>query len=125
MQPVNLFDLAAQQAHWLSARQATTAGNIANINTPGYRAVDIEPFEHVLDNTKVKMAATNPGHLKTGVTEASYGMEEQENPELLPSENSVVLEDELSKSGEVRRAFELNTAVVKAFHSMIMSTTRG
>ena len=35
----------------------------------------------------------------------------------MPSKNTVVLENELMKAGEVRRAFELNTAIVKAFHS--------
>lgn len=125
MQPVNLFDLATQQSRWLSARQATVAGNIANINTPAYRALDIEPFERALDNTRVALQATNPQHQTTGVTPTSFALEQQENPELLPSENSVVLEEELVKSGEVRRAFELNTAIVKAFHRMIMSTTRG
>jgi flagellar basal-body rod protein FlgB len=28
------------------------------------------------------------------------------------------------RAGEVKRAFELNTAIVKAFHRMIMMTTR-
>jgi len=125
MEPVNLFDLATQQARWLSVRQAAVAGNIANINTPGYKAADVEPFEKVLDNTRVAVQATHPQHQKTGVTPASFALNEREDPQMLPSENSVVLEDELAKAGEVRRAFELNTAIVKAFHRMIMMTTRG
>ena len=28
------------------------------------------------------------------------------------------------KAGEIRRAFELNTAVVKAFHTMLMTTVK-
>ena len=63
MEPVNLFDLAAQQSRWLAVRQSAVAGNIANVNTPGYGAVDVEPFEKVLDNTGVAMAATQAGHL--------------------------------------------------------------
>ena len=43
---------------------------------------------------------------------------------VLPSENSVVLENELMKAGEVRREFELNTAIVKAFHRMIMLSVK-
>jgi flagellar basal-body rod protein FlgB len=35
MQPVSLFDLASQQARWLSVRQSAVAGNVANINTHG------------------------------------------------------------------------------------------
>lgn len=44
---------------------------------------------------------------------------------MLPSGNSVVLEQELVKDGEIRRSFELNTAIVRAFHRMMMMTTRG
>ncbi|WP_159589155.1 MULTISPECIES: flagellar basal body rod protein FlgB [Chelativorans] len=124
MQPVNLFDLATQQARWLSVRQAAVAGNIANINTPGYKAIDVEPFENVLTNSRVAMQATHAVHQKTGATAASFALNEQEDPKLLPSENSVVLEEELVKSGEIRRAFELNTAIVKAFHRMMTMTTR-
>ena len=50
MGPVHLFDLAAQQARWLSARQVAVAENIANANTPGYRAADVPPFETVFND---------------------------------------------------------------------------
>ena len=63
MEPVNLFDLAAQQSRWLAVRQSAVAGNVANVNTPGYGTVDVEPFEKVLDKTGVAMAATQAGHL--------------------------------------------------------------
>ena len=63
MEPVNLFDLATQQSRWLAVRQSAVAGNVANVNTPGYGAVDVEPFEKVLDKTGVAMAATQAGHL--------------------------------------------------------------
>ncbi|TJX68637.1 MAG: flagellar basal body rod protein FlgB, partial [Mesorhizobium sp.] len=43
---------------------------------------------------------------------------------ILPSKNTVVLEDQLLKAGEVRRSFELNTAIVKAFHSMMMMAVK-
>jgi len=125
MEPVNLFDLAAQQSRWLAVRQSAVAGNVANVNTPGYGAVDVEPFEKVLDKTGVTMAATQAGHLTDHASEAGFAVrEEARNPSLLPSENSVVLENELLKAGEIRRQFELNTAIVKAFHRMLMMTSK-
>jgi flagellar basal-body rod protein FlgB len=42
----------------------------------------------------------------------------------MPSKNTVVVENELMKAGEVRRSFELNTAIVKAFHSMMMMAVK-
>jgi flagellar basal-body rod protein FlgB len=126
MEPVNLFNLAAQQSRWLAVRQSAVAGNVANVNTPGYGTVDVEPFEKVLDNTGVTMAATNAGHLKGRATDAGFSIrQEDRGASVLPSENSVVLENELMKAGDIRRQFELNTAIVKAFHRMIMLSTKG
>ena len=63
VQPVYLFDLAFQRSQWLSVRQSAIAENIANVNTPSYRARDVEPFETVLDKTELAMAATQLGHI--------------------------------------------------------------
>ena len=37
----------------------------------------------------------------------------------------MVLENELLEAGEVRRSFELNTAIVKAFNRMMMLASKG
>jgi flagellar basal-body rod protein FlgB len=125
MQPVQLFDLASQQAKWLSVRQATIAGNVANANTPGYTAMDVEPFEKVLAKTTPSMISTDASHLGGDAFGSAIGMREEElQVPVSPSGNSVVLEEEMIKAGDVRRAFELNTAIVKAFHRMILMTTR-
>jgi flagellar basal-body rod protein FlgB len=126
MDPVNLFGLATKQAQWLAVRQSSIAGNIANANTPGYTATDVQPFEKVLDQTEVSLRATQTGHLGTGATQAGFAIRQQEyTGAILPSKNTVVVEDELVKAGEVRRGFELNTAIVKAFHSMMMTVVKG
>ena len=125
MEPVNLFKLASQQANWLSVRQAAVAGNIANVNTPGYKAVDVEPFEQVLDKTRVTLQATQVGHLRGGATGDSFSVKtSSDDVAMMPSENSVVLENELMNAGEISRSFELNTAIVKAFHRMVQMTVR-
>jgi flagellar basal-body rod protein FlgB len=38
MEPVHLFSLIDRQQGWLSTRQALVAQNIANVDTPYYRA---------------------------------------------------------------------------------------
>ena len=48
MQPIQLFELASRQAEWLATRQCVVAGNIANANTPGFKAKDVTPFQAVL-----------------------------------------------------------------------------
>ncbi len=125
MEPVNLFNLATRQSQWLSVRQSSVAGNIANANTPGYTATDVDPFEKVLDRTAVRLTATQTGHLG-GASEAAFSVKPQEpTGPAMPSKNTVVMENELMKAGEIRRSFELNTAIVKAFHTMFMTTVKG
>ena len=125
MQPVNLFALASHQAEWLASRQAAPAGNIANVNTPGYKAVDVEPFDKVLAKSGVGLVATHAGHFGASTSEVSFKTRETtEGTTLLPSKNSVVLENELIKAGEVSREFQLNTAIVKAFHRMMMMSVK-
>jgi flagellar basal-body rod protein FlgB len=126
MQPVNLFHLASQQSQWLAVRQSAVAGNIANVNTPGYGTAEIEPFEKVLDNKRVALKATQEGHFGAGITDAAFAVRNENGKNsVLPSENTVVLENELMKAGEVRRTFELNTAIVKSFHRMMMLSVKG
>jgi len=125
MQPVNLFSLASEQAKWLSVRQATVSGNIANVHTPGYASKDVEPFEQVLSNTRVSLQQTHVNHVSLGATSQDFQIRENEiSGAELPSKNTVAIEEELMKAGEVRRGLELNTGIVKAFHRMYLMTTR-
>lgn len=126
MEPVNLFELATHQSRWLSVRQSAIAGNVANANTPGYKTQDVEPFEKVLGRTGVRMAATSPLHLAGNAPVGADPAIRQDGSDIavMPSGNNVRLEDELLKAGEVRRAFELNTSIVRAFHRMSMLVTK-
>src|SRR5690242_20326364 len=119
---VNLFDLATKQAQWLSVRQSAIAGNIANVNTPGYHALEVEPFEKVLDGNRVAMQATQANHLVSGAGAEGVAVRtrEEQGATVLPSGNSVVLQNELVDAGDVRRSFELNAAIVKVFNRMTM-----
>ena len=125
MGPVFLFDLASRQAQWLAVRQAAIAGNISNANTPGYKALDVEPFTSVLDKTRLAMAATDSGHLGLDSPHIrSAKVKKDGSWEIMHSGNSVSLEQELAKAGTVNREHSLNTSIVKSFHRMIMASTR-
>jgi flagellar basal-body rod protein FlgB len=123
--PIYLFELAARHAQWLSTRQATIAGNIANADTPGFKARDVEPFVEVLEKTQLAMAATAPRQMVSGGTPAeAAGVAEGDSWAIKESGNSVTLEAELLKAGEVNRDFSLNNAVQKSFHRMLMMSVK-
>lgn len=126
MGPVQLFDLASQQARWLSARQITVAANIANANMPGYKAVDIPAFEAAFDDTNLNLTTTSALHIAIEPLSLEALAVKEEAPwEVTPSGNSVSLEQELLKAGEVTSAFSLNRGVVKAFNQMLMTSLKG
>jgi flagellar basal-body rod protein FlgB len=127
MESIQLFEVASRQAEWLSVRQSTVSGNIANANTPGFRARDVTPFDAVLQNTNMPMATTNPLHFADATTDR-YVVESEVNKGSAQqlSGNSVELSDELMKEGMIKRDYDLNTAIVKSFHKMmLMSVRRG
>jgi len=125
MESIQLFQVASRQAEWLSVRQSTVSGNIANANTPGFRAMDVAPFNAVLDNTNMPMATTNPLHF-TDATTDQYVVESEvsEGNGQQLSGNSVELSSELMKEGMIKRDYDLNTAIVKSFHKMMLMTVR-
>jgi len=122
---IHLFDAVSRNNRWLSVRQSTIASNIANANTPGYRALDVEPFEKVLEATRLTLQATQPGHMTDGATKVTaVDVRKSEPWETTHSGNSVSLEQELINAGEVNRAYRLNTGIAKAFHRMLLASAK-
>jgi flagellar basal-body rod protein FlgB len=126
MNSIFLFDLASQRNQWLSLRQTAISGNIANANTPGYKALDVAPFDSVLQTSQLELAKSDPAH---------FGLSNQPRDKMEPTQddtwqvydsgNSVSLEKELVKGGEVNSAYALNNSVLKVFHRMLLTSTKG
>jgi flagellar basal-body rod protein FlgB len=126
MGPLYLFSAVARHNQWLSVRQATIAGNIANANTKGFKALDIDPFEKAVAGARLAMTATHAAHIGVPATAvASPEVRAAEPWDVTHSGNSVSLEQELIKSSEVGRAYRLNANVVKAFHRMLLASAKG
>jgi flagellar basal-body rod protein FlgB len=126
VEPVYLFDLVERQRSWLSARQALVAQNVANANTAGYRAVDLAPFSKVLDQSALQMTETSGLHIRASAFDPSSASPRERTAwETTVSGNSVTLEQEMIKGGEIRGAFTLDTNIMKAFHGMWMSALKG
>ena len=125
MGPLYLFDLASSQARWLEVRQSTIAANVANANTPGFKARDVEPFNKVLDATPVRLAQTSPTHMQLSPTETdARATAKKDSWEVVHSGNSVSLEQEMVKGGEVNRDYSMNSAIVRSFHRMLLSSAK-
>jgi len=123
----DVFDLAARQASWLLARQQVVAQNVANANTPGYKTADLKPFDAALQSASLQLAATSPAHFVLDKSQVAADPEagNADNPDVYFSGNDVSQEDEMSKAGEISRAYVLNTSVVKALNGMLLMAAKG
>jgi flagellar basal-body rod protein FlgB len=121
MSEIYLSTLAKDNSNWLSVRQSLIAGNVANANTPGFRSQDVKPMNES-GNLFSNLARTNDGHLYSGIGNVSgVGTTSDDTWEVFHSGGNVSLPQEMMKAGEVAGAFQLNTAVMKSFHRMVVS----
>ncbi len=118
MTPVYLFALASQHAQWASVRQAVVTGNIANANTPAYTVRDVQSFSSVMDETALRMASTSPGHFDSAKSAQAATWDVHDTG------RKVALDMELIKADQVKRAYGLDTTVMKSFHRMLMTSVR-
>ncbi|HRE59980.1 MAG TPA: flagellar basal body rod protein FlgB [Micropepsaceae bacterium] len=112
---------------WLTARQAVLAENIANANTPGFRARDLsEPdFAALLRGEtasgaagKVEMVATADGHFglppaAAAAEQRGFAPVDRPDSESSPNGNSVVLEEQMMRLSETQMDYSIVTGLYK------------
>lgn len=86
---------------YINQRQVVLAQNVANVDTPNYKAKDLQApdFQKMLKESasELAMARTNPAHLSPlPHTSAHYAIIAQEvTSELKPNGNNVSLDDQM------------------------------
>lgn len=96
------------------ARQALVAENVANADTPGYRARDLADFAEVFRTAgESTMRTTRPGHLGgSAMTDPAAVVETA--AALSPNGNAVSLEAEMVKAADLRQQHDLALSVYRA-----------
>jgi flagellar basal-body rod protein FlgB len=115
---LGLFTAFEQQLRHLSRRQAVVAQNIANADTPGYRARDVSQpaFAKVLAQQHASNGISAP-EIEVPSAFAAMGAhvggqgttENRDNIETKPNGNTVSLESELSKQADVQLNYTMIT----------------
>jgi len=122
----NLFSIATKQLQYLNSRQFVVAQNIANLSTPGYKAVESKPFQDFLRRTESGLTMTDLKHISYSGSVMNRGRNySHRSDHTSVSGNNVNVETELMKSGEIRKMFDANASVYKAFHKMFLNVVKG
>jgi flagellar basal-body rod protein FlgB len=113
---IGLFAAIKNRMHWLQTRQGVLAENVANSDTPGYRARDLAAFEvprrsAVPTPGQVVPVRTDPAHLVAAGDDPRWRHEKVPTFEVRPTGNSVVLEEEMMKVAQTHVDYQLATSL--------------
>jgi flagellar basal-body rod protein FlgB len=118
---LELTRMAHALAAHSGARMGVIARNVANADTPGYKAQDLPDFATVFADGSGEMRSTRQGHLTSGSSVATLEPETAPGHEA-PNGNSVSLEGEMVKSVEARQSHEMALAIYRATSDVIRAS---
>lgn len=114
-----LLNLAASAARHAAARQAMIATNVANADTPGYRAFDLEAFSPASQQTG--MRRTHAAHLGADVTGTARKVAIHSIADD-PNGNGVTLEDQILRGIEAQRSHNRAVTVYSTALDMLRAS---
>jgi len=122
---LEIFQMASAMARHAETRQALTARNIANADTPGYKARDLASFadtyKQQTDSTSLRN--TRKGHISDvgGSFNSSSTIVAGRGSES-PNGNNVSLEAEMMKSAEISGHHKRAMAIYKSSLGILRSS---
>ena len=115
-QNLEMFRTSYAMARHSGARQAVTAANMANADTPGYRARSVESFaDSYAPGSSSDLRTSRAGHVSGGGS-SNQPQVQMSDAEASPNGNSVSLEQEMINSVEIQREHNRALAIYK--HSL-------
>lgn len=107
--PVSLLELSSTMARHAATRHSLISQNIANADTPGYKARDVADFSEVM---KAKAL--------TGAEGVQSAMQAIDRPSVgSPNGNTVSLEDELMRGSKAQADHELAVSIYRSTLTMM------
>ena len=127
---IPLFGVVKKRLAWLGQRQEVLAQNVANADTPAYRARDLKKFKFDelvrREAAQVNMDTTRADHLGGRRKRIRDFAEHQERKpfETAPAGNAVILEEQMAKINESVVGHKLTTQLYRKHLGMIKAAVR-
>lgn len=118
--------MARALAAHAAASQSVVARNIANADTPGYRALEPAAFAEVYrGGSEGAMRATRPGHFGAADGGAAAALRVPLRPgggEAAPNGNTVALEEEMMRAALARQQHDMALAITRSLGGVIRTS---
>jgi flagellar basal-body rod protein FlgB len=113
----------AEHMNYRTYRQEVISGNIANVDTPGYKAKETL-FESELDS-RLKLAATNQQHLKKSPTQDLYRTVDDPFERIGNDSNTVDMDREMMKLNQNQLLYTASADIIAAKLDQLKSIIGG
>jgi len=119
-----IFQAMVGKLDWVGQRQTVISQNIANADTPGFKAREIESFDFrralAGSTAHIGPRRTDAGHMAVAADAGEKRVETKEDTyEVAPSGNSVVLEEQMMAASENAMEHRLVTNLYQKHVSML------
>lgn len=129
----SIFGALRDKLQWHQARQSTLAQNVANADTPDYRAKDLAPLDFsqtmkLASAGDVSTAMTHRAHIEGAAASFNgpFSTERSGGFEITPEGNEVVLEEQMMKVTSNQMDFQLaSTLYNKSLGLLKIAINRG
>lgn len=112
LENLEIFNLATSRARHAAERQSAVASNIANADTPGYRAQDVVPFDDIYRRLE-------PGQ---SIRHADLSRRIDAGGPTSPNGNSVSLEMEMMRGVDAQRTHSRALMVYQSALTMLRTS---
>ena len=120
---IEMMRMARAMGHHVAQRQIVTARNIANADTPGYKAADLPAFaDSYRDGPAPAMRTTRAGHLPPPAWADGAIRPITVEGQASPNGNSVSLEAEMVRAAELKRQHDMAIGIYRSALNLMRSS---
>lgn len=122
-QNIEMMQMARAMGQHVAQRQTVVARNIANADTPGYKAQDLQSFEDSYRSAPLQpMRATNSRHIEAPDWSPGAARVLSQQDGISPNGNSVSIEEEMLKAAELKRSFDLSLGIYRSAMNLMRTS---
>ncbi|GHE01778.1 flagellar basal body rod protein FlgB [Defluviimonas sp. 20V17] len=123
-QNLAILRMAGQMAGNAALRQSAVAQNVANADTPGYKAVDAPSFAETYQaDQALTLRTTRAGHLGAAGGQDTPRLAPRSDPGTeSPNGNTVSLEGEMVRAAELRHQHDMALAIYKTAQQVLRTS---
>jgi len=118
---LRVFNMLKSRMNWLQERQKVVSENVANADTPGFKAKDLKALTFKERMANLPLADTSPSTaqgasfiaIKPSINRGYYSETKANDYETSPVGNSVVLEEQMMKSAETQNDYDTMSNLYK------------